>query len=237
MEISSVSGIFANGDYWIVVDGQDGQLLEYDLTLRITYTGVDCEPLTVNECYSLLPVDAVSLSVDDAATSNVLEWKVSSTATISRFEVERGPDATNLEKVDEVAAIGASSREQQYEFLDRDIRSGLTYYRIKLIRADGTYKYSNISKVYRETESGLALSDVRPNPAYETIQFDYLATRGGATLEVIDNLGLVAMSTALITTDVAMSTQIDITDLPAGVYFLKLTSTNGDIETRRFIKN
>lgn len=35
-----------NGTYYIIVDGEDGQLFKYDLTINITYSGLGCTPFT-----------------------------------------------------------------------------------------------------------------------------------------------------------------------------------------------
>ena len=40
------TGPLPNGTYYIVVDGQDGQLIKYDLNILITYTGIGCTPYT-----------------------------------------------------------------------------------------------------------------------------------------------------------------------------------------------
>jgi gliding motility-associated-like protein len=45
-EMRSASGTLPNGTYYIVVDGQDGQLMQYDLNLLINYSGVGCTPTT-----------------------------------------------------------------------------------------------------------------------------------------------------------------------------------------------
>ncbi|MDF2436084.1 MAG: hypothetical protein K0Q95_460, partial [Bacteroidota bacterium] len=45
-EMRSASGTLPNGTYYIIVDGQDGQLMQYDLNLLINYGGIGCTPAT-----------------------------------------------------------------------------------------------------------------------------------------------------------------------------------------------
>jgi hypothetical protein len=206
------------------------------LTLKLDYSGVSCDTIPTNDCYALLPINSLSLNVDKAPDHNALVWTTITTTPIHRFEVERSNSVMQWESIGEVPAIAGILREQEYGYRDYDWIPGNAYYRVKAVGEDATYKYSNVVSVSREPEPGVALFNVRPNPARNLVEFDYLSTGNEANLQVTDGVGVVQMKVKLEPSDKVISSRLDIAGLPAGAYFIHLTGSGGDIQTTRFVK-
>lgn len=105
------------------------------------------------------PVTLVSFTGTNTADGVTLEWKTSLEKNFDRFEIEQSFSPTISFVKLGVVAGGKSS----YRFVDNTERVGVSYYRLKMIDTDGSYSYSRIISVEKET-SKLYYS-VFPNPS------------------------------------------------------------------------
>ena len=87
-------------------------------------------------------------------------------------------------------------------------------------------------------ERGVGNTNLYPNPAAATSQFDYDVKKAGpVTVELLDSNGT-KLRTVVAEAKVEKgphTQQLDLRDLPAGTYFYKIT-TKGASETKRFVK-
>ena len=80
------------------------------------------------------------------------------------YELESSSDGINFNKIIDVAPLGNMSTYNNYNYLDFNYFQPITYYRLKMIDLDYSFKYSQIISVeYSNTKSGDLL--VYPNPA------------------------------------------------------------------------
>ncbi|MDQ6480584.1 discoidin domain-containing protein [Dyadobacter sp. LHD-138] len=131
----------------------------------ITYTVQDGEGNTSNTAqltitYSALPVTLVSFSAGKTAEGVLLKWTTADERDFDRFEIEQSTEPqAGFVKIGEVRGGGS-----QYSFLDGVGRDERSYYRLKMVDADGTYSYSRIVTV--TSWNRLELYRVYPNPSY-----------------------------------------------------------------------
>ena len=98
----------------------------------------------------------------------LIEWITASENNVNRFEMElaKGNDAyqqNKFIKIGEVNSRGNSTTEQQYQFTDiENNKSGIRYYRLKIIDNDGRFNYSAIRPVVFDDEINW---QVYPNPS------------------------------------------------------------------------
>jgi len=76
-----------------------------------------------------------------------LNWQTTSEANNIGFEVERGLNMMSFEKIGFVKDYDASTMSQSYRFLDKNVKEGKYFYRIKQLNMDGSFKYSTIIKI------------------------------------------------------------------------------------------
>ncbi|MCE3297286.1 MAG: hypothetical protein K0R65_3000 [Crocinitomicaceae bacterium] len=153
LEMRPVGGTLPNGQYYIVVDGQDGQLVGYDLNLSINYSGIGCSSV---DCGSILlsvefdNFDAIKLEGGEV----LLSWETLSEKSNDYFVVQRTEDGFYYEDLGIVDGSGNASELNHYEYRDISFRknSSYAYYRIKQVDLDGEVSYSNIRYVQLSEE-------------------------------------------------------------------------------------
>ena len=116
-----------------------------------------------------LPVELTSFTATKNASNDVLaEWVTASENNTARFEIElaRGNEEFRqniFSKIGEVSSQGNSTTEQRYQFTDfENNKSGVRYYRLKIVDLDGKFAYSPIRPVVFDDEIKW---QVYPNPS------------------------------------------------------------------------
>ena len=124
-----------------------------------------------------------------------------------------------------------SNEEINYEFTDVKPNEKITYYRLKQIDFDGTFEYSPVLVVRSSSKGEISILNnitshslnlLFPDDNEAGIQIDILTASGQRVREhyVKDHKEL----------------SIDVSDLMAGIYFLRVRLEDGSIQTQRWIK-
>jgi hypothetical protein len=96
---------------------------------------------------------------DNAA---VLTWATEKEENFSHFEVERGSGNFDFEHLATVNGSGHNTQSlRNYSFVDPNVAVGTTYYRLKSVDVDGSYRYSKVVYVALESELNI---EIYPNP-------------------------------------------------------------------------
>lgn len=150
----------------------------------------------LNDLYRLnisdvvLPVNIIAFKGKNEGNRNLLAWITDNAVNFNQFIVERSTDGRNFVEVGAVVWNG----NRQYSFAD-NISSPATYhYRLKLVNADNSFRYSNIITLRNNANSTLDLRAVKNN---EELRVTYqLAGREG-NIKVSDLSGRVLYSKKL----------------------------------------
>lgn len=180
---------------------------------------------------SALPVSLISFQGQTNGSNAHLTWETAWEKGASHFLVERSQDATSFEAIGRVNAQGTTTTNQYYTFLDKDLASGLWYYRLRQVDLGGAFTHSQIIAVRIGTEplDGLTLS---PNP-------------GSGQLVVESKAGINAVHIYSITGKLvhqqlfeqANSQWIwDGTAQSAGTYIIRVQTQDGKLRLVRWIK-
>lgn len=96
----------------------------------------------------------------------VIDWQTSSELNSKEFLIEKSDDNASFYEAGRVAAAGTSAEEKSYRFTDAkpSLFNQPVYYRLKLVDADGKFKYSKTFPVTL-TAKPLYLYSLSPNPA------------------------------------------------------------------------
>ncbi|WP_276503151.1 PQQ-dependent sugar dehydrogenase [Terrimonas pollutisoli] len=177
-----------------------------------------------------LPVELVYFKGSLQNNSAVLQWETINENNASHFIVERSIDNRNFENIGKVTANGNSTAAIQYSHIDHDVNtlsSTIIYYRLKMVDADGQYKYSSIVTI--------ALADitnkiiVSPNPATDETKLNITATKSGkATWKLIDNGGRVLKQNVVHIKKGNNNVSIPVAGLSAGLYYLQVSGAGLD---------
>lgn len=180
-----------------------------------------------------LPVQLISFTARKKNGKDVLaEWTTASEFNVNHFDLElaKGNAAyqqNQFVKIAEVISRGNSTTEQQYSFTDlENNKSGVRYYRLKIIENDGSFKYSAIRPVVFNEEISW---QVFPNPSSGIFNLTYQASDGEPmTVKVYDVTGKTVKEYHLIANGFVQKLSIDIHEpgFANGLYLLDVKAGN-----------
>jgi Secretion system C-terminal sorting domain len=179
-----------------------------------------------------LPVTLKTFSANLSAMNVVkLNWSTTMEINCRSYTIERGIDGKIFMNAGTVAGSGNTNVEKNYFFNDdvTAVKNNTVYYRLMQTDLDGRNSYSKIISIRLKTSTnGFTVS---PNPfiSYVNINVDW-SKNETANVKVISMSGkeLVSKNIQLIkgTNYVALN---ELTQLPAGMYILQVSSTEGSI--------
>ena len=76
-----------------------------------------------------------------------VNWTTSQETNTAYFDIERSNDGSHFEKIGTIKAAGQSTEKRIYFFNDKGPLSNLTYYRLRMVDADGHFTFSNIQSL------------------------------------------------------------------------------------------
>lgn len=142
---------------------------------------------------STLPVRLLDFHASYRNQSTTLAWTAEGESNFEKFIVERSTGNNVYEAVGERAGVGSVTR-TSYSFVDDlSAQNGTTYYyRLKMLDKDGTFKYSSVLLVKKESKQVTALM-ISPNPVHggsNTVRFS-ANSASTADVRVVDISGKV----------------------------------------------
>ena len=176
-----------------------------------------------------VPVELISFDAVMNKDNQVeLTWSTANEINNDYFTVERSSDLIHWEEVVVVKGAGNSNEILNYNALDANPMTGVSYYRLKQTDFDGTSEYSSV--VIIENRPDLPSITLAPNPARTSIVLSSDQDLSGQVV-IINNAGQIVSESQI---EASRST-IDIQDLQPGVYTISVYLKDGVIQTR-FIK-
>jgi pectin methylesterase-like acyl-CoA thioesterase len=218
-----------NGSSWVstvaTVTGAGSKASPYMATAA-GYTSFS--PFIVSNDVAL-PVSLLSFNAGFNNNLISLLWKTTNEINTLFFNVEKSIDGRTFEKLATVQAKG-SILGNTYTMDDAHPYNGVSYYRLKIIDKDGSFKYSPVVAVNVKTKG---LITIYPNPVSSTLLLTHDKAAMNATVELVTLDGRRILSQLLNTG--ALQTTVHVESLPPGAYMLLLN--NGDQKHQlKFIK-
>jgi hypothetical protein len=219
-EVMVLNGLVLGQTYYVRVYGYNG----LRGTFNIAITGV------------AVPVTIEYFKGSKQTSGNLLDWKVacynSPTATMV---IERSRDARKFDPINSITET-ATRCLQPFSFVDAAPLSGINYYRLKTVDADGKETYSTIVALLNKTK-GFEIVSLMPNPVKETAILSTTSAIKTTMQVVVSDLAgrqLTKQSVTLI----AGSNQVPLKlgHLSAGTYQVTGITADGTTTTLRFVK-
>src|ERR1044072_6700146 len=101
------------------------------------------------------------MGTDKSANESVLTWKTFNENDISLFNLEYSTDSVNFVAVDTTKAIG-DGKDNSYQYSHQHVELAVNYYRLKIVRTDQSFYYSDVVTLKRKIREGVFL-DLYPN--------------------------------------------------------------------------
>lgn len=218
-----------NGQYYIVVDGQDGQLLSYDLTLTIEYP---CAP--IGSC-TPLPIELLTFKGENVERMNKLDWITASEINNDYFNVESSNDGINFTFIKKIKGAGNSNSLNYYSTYDENAPGGVTYYRLKQVDFNGEQSYSPVISIKNQSGSSLPLLIYTDNNNNWIINYNSMDNQD-VILKINDMAGKIVFKHTTGIPEGFSKITIPAGHLQKGVYLVELNESNGRVQLGKIIK-
>jgi hypothetical protein len=189
-----------------------------------------------------LPLELISFTAKKKENKNVLvEWVTAWEQDVDRYEIEvaKGNDdylQNNFIKIGIVNSSGNSTDQQRYSFIDAENnKTGVRFYRLKMIDFDGSYSYSAVRPVLFNDEFTWQLY---PNPSNGIFNFVFQANNNERLIiKIYDINGRLVKRHEETTNGFLQKFVIDLSEkiYPAGLYLINV-ETEQKKEVFRIIK-
>jgi len=185
-----------------------------------------------------LPVKLVDFSAKYNQSNITLSWKSAQEIDFNYYELEHSTDGNTFATTSIVFGAAKSGSGAEYNYTDKSVagRSGLIYYRLKMVDIDGNFTYSSVRIVRLGEEKTSITLTTYPNPAVNDLRITLPSSWQNKQV----NIDLYSASgqhvNALKVTNSSQTESISVTGLQKGVYFVK-ANCGSEIASQQIIKN
>jgi len=166
--------------------------------------------------------------------NNVVElsWKTTAEINNDYFTIERSNNGIDFVVIAKIEGAGNSSESHLYSYIDEENLSGINYYRLKQTDFDGKSEYFDVVSITNEVAVAEANIDVYPNPNNGNFSIS-INTSKTTCYSILDSTGRIVSNGTLN----SFENNIDISNMPKGIYFLMTGNSNDFSNTTRIIVN
>jgi hypothetical protein len=190
-----------------------------------------------NLAASTLPVKLTDFTAKYNKTNVELTWKSNQEINFSHYILEHSPDGINFSQTALVFGTAQDNGSAQYSYTDHSVngRTGLIYYRLKMVDIDEKFSYSPVRVIkLGEEKKSIALTSF-PNPATSEIRVTLPSSwqNKAVALELYNNNGQKLKSFKI--GNSSQTETFAIADLQRGVYFIRASCGN-DLAEQTILK-
>lgn len=172
-----------------------------------------------------LPVEWAYFEASQDETAINLNWATQQEINTDYFDVQRkSPDDETFLTIGTLDAAGTSDELKSYQFADHLAPSGSLNYRIRQVDIDGKESFSKVEEIRATSAISFA-----PNPTTGLI--DISASGQTWSGRLLNLHGKVVREIP------SNQSQLNISDLPAGIYLIDLRNKEGQTFTKKIVKN
>ncbi|RYZ30483.1 MAG: T9SS type A sorting domain-containing protein, partial [Sphingobacteriales bacterium] len=175
-----------------------------------------------------LSIQLLSFTGINQGERNRLDWSTSSEDLGDQFILQRSTDGKTFT---DLANIMASGKPSTYSYWDEQPAIGVNYYRLKLVSANSSFRYSQTVALTVGTRNNWNVT-LSPNPASDFVNITMTGTMAKAATWQISDMSGRTMATGSLNSS---SQQFDISSFAAGIYILRIGAGN-DAQTIKFTK-
>jgi len=224
------------GTLGTVVDNNDGT---YTVILTSTSSpataliGFAINGTTASNTTNVVFANTLPLKWGDAKAfrkykTQQLEWITEQETMVSHFEVERSINGRDWLVILSNMKATNSDLQQTYAHTDKEYIPTVVYYRIKEVDKDGKSFYSEVLKL--DADAGFNRIIAYPNPA------DKLLYVGNVEKTKLSTIQLYSINGEKVKEWNQPQLSYDVSNLPTGIYLLKVNTTDGAQQTIRIKK-
>lgn len=187
-----------------------------------------------------LPINNAKFEGMKLPNKDILSWTTLNEQNNAYFDLQYSTDGvsySSIAKVNSKGIDGNSNHELVYSVENKKIQIGHNYYRLEQVDKDG--KLNRISKIIDLKRTGEENTfHIYPNPTTSTLNIDMnLSNENITSIKMMDITGRTIKEISLKTFMGNNHLELDITDIPAGLYLLQIFNNNQLIFTDKINKN
>jgi len=195
----------------------------------LTKTGIPSfSPWTAgSQTNNPLPVTLLSFDAECNDGEVTSSWTTASEINNRQFLVQQSKDAVTWTNVLTVAGSGNSTTTRNYSGKFSNSIEGVSYIRLTQVDFNGKSEiFSPVSvNCLNPNENQVSLA---PNPAVDYVNANFITNKAmSATITVFSSTGQLLLSTAAILQNGSTTVRLDVSGLPKGVYFMKVSNDKG----------
>ncbi|MFZ4542535.1 MAG: M12 family metallo-peptidase [Saprospiraceae bacterium] len=182
-----------------------------------------------------LPLELLSFYANFKDKTVNIEWQTYNEYNNKGFDLERSYDGLHFDKLFFIEGKGTTNYKYRYSVTDQSINcaANQVYYRLKQMDKDGRHEYSKIIAV--PISCAKSQLEVFPNPAHDHLQLHISSKlKESAAVILYDFQGKEVWQETNILADAVF--KIDISQLPTGIYWIKLLQNNEQVAIKKVIK-
>ncbi len=196
------------------------------------YEGTDKNTIDFSYPSVILPLEWGQVKAEACGLENCLTWETIQEKNTSHFELERSYNGFDWEMFDSrVQAQGMSTQKITYSYADGKFLNNQVYYRIKQVDLDGSFAYSDVTRV--NNPSFARPFHPFPNPTFEKIRF--FSQGRILRLTLISNNDYLAKELRFEKLHADMY-EADLSGLKSGNYIITVHQEHGGMEVFKIIK-
>jgi len=178
----------------------------------------------------ILPVELLYFKGKKLDKVNVLNWETISEMNNSHFEIERGKNGVDFEKIGKISSNNNNLNGAKYQFIDDKPVYVNNFYRLKQVDNDGSYTFSNVVQISNKR----LYMEMMPNPAKDFIEVSIYNNDFNKELviEIADMNGKTISSERIEMTSNIKKHNIRLDHIQNGIYVLKVQSENDWISNK-----
>ena len=188
---------------------------------------------------SALPIELIRFEAAKVNNDIVLSWTTATELNNDYFSLQRSVDGKEFSTIAKIDGAGNSNSIINYQYLDSEPLSGMSYYRLKQTDFDGKFAFSKIITVSfaYDNEANVA---IYPNPTSSNINmyFDGFVNDNKVEMSIYSVNGKRVLTKAIPLSkngDGNISMNIEQL-LPAGVYIVRIIGENNIITNKIIIE-
>ena len=181
--------------------------------------------------YTSLPVIFTDFTASRSGYAALLNWSTASEDNCKGFYVQRSTDGRNYLNIGFVASRG-NNKGANYEFIDAAPLPGRNLYRLQQVDEDGKSQYSPVKELFYGKKDDVRIS---PNPVQHSFTLTLSADPFPLRLRLTDISGRELKKWNHAQTPAVL--QIDLSDLPAGMYLLEIERSTFEKRVLQVLKN
>jgi len=203
------------------------------MTRSLTFVGItSLSPFSIAS-QGALPIELVSFSAKPRDKTVQLDWRTASELNNAFFHIERSANGRDFTEIGKIQGAGTSHTALDYRFADAFPMTGWNYYRLRQVDFDGQFSFSPVEAVLMNETGDPGRLQLFPNPV--SLELHLKTTdllQPGDRLEIYDFTGTVVQR---FSASDALKAPIDVSQLPAGSYSVRLHSGTG-VSNASFVK-